>query len=179
MTQILPVLRLSALLPTLLLPLLCATHGTAFGRSVVRIHAGVVTHVVDGDTVWVKTASAAKPLKVRIVGIDAPEICQAGGRASRDALDHRLLNQAVTLSVSSTWRHDDYGRLLAKIDLHGEEVGHWMVINGHAWSYAYRRNSGSYAYEQLQAAGSRRGLFGDSAAEAPWRFRKRHGSCYI
>ena len=112
------------------------------------------------------------------MGIDAPEICQAGGRASREALVRRLLGQSVILSTATSRIHDDYGRLLAKIDLRGEDVGRWMVVNGHAWSYTYRRNLGPYAAEQSQAEAGRRGFFGDSAAENPRSFRKRHGSCY-
>lgn len=179
MPHILRAVRLAALGPTIVLFLLCTVHLTVFGRAPARIQAGVVVHVVDGDTVWVKTASIAKPLKVRILGIDAPEICQTGGWASRDALYYRLLHQQVTLTVSSGRQHDDYGRVLARIDFRGEDVGHWMVSNGLAWSYAYRRSPGLYAYEQSQAEGSRRGLFGDTAPEAPWRFRKRHGTCYF
>ena len=165
-------------LSTLLLALFLAAPVPACAGSARRILSGVVTHVVDGDTVWVRTATAAKPLKVRIVGIDAPEICQAGGRASRDALVRRLLGQSVTMSASAARIHDDYGRLLAKIELRGEDVGQWMVVNGHAWSYTYRRNLGPYAAEQSQAEAGRRGFFGDSAPENPRIFRKRHGSCY-
>ncbi len=177
MTQFLKSIGASPI-STLLLALLLAAPVPACAGSARRIVSGVVTRVVDGDTLWVKTATAAKPVKVRIVGIDAPEICQAGGRASREALVRRLLGQLVTLSTSTSSIRDDYGRLLAKINLRGEDVGHWMVVNGHAWSYTYRRNLGPYAAEQSQAEAGRRGFFGDSAAENPRSFRKRHGSCY-
>ena len=177
MTQILKSMGASSL-STLLLALLFAASLPACAGSARRVVSGVVTRVVDGDTLWVKTATAAKPVKVRILGIDAPEICQAGGRASREALVRRLLGQSVTLSTTTSGIHDDYGRLLAKINLQGEDVGHWMVVNGHAWSYTYRRNLGPYAAEQSQAEAGRRGFFGDSAAVNPRVFRKRHGSCY-
>ena len=173
-----PLSTLSTLSSMLLLAFLLAAPAPACAGSARRIVSGVVTHVVDGDTLWVRTATAAKPVKVRIMGIDAPEICQAGGRASREALVRRLLGRSVTLSTSSSGIHDDYGRLLARIDLRGEDVGHWMVVNGHAWSYAYRRNLGPYAAEQSQAEAGRRGFFGESGAENPRSFRKRHGSCY-
>lgn len=178
MIQVFRFIGPSSLLSALLLILLLATHAPACAKGAVRIHSGVVTHVVDGDTVWVKTVAAAKPTKVRIIGIDAPESCQPGGRASRDALASRLLGQAVTLTASASRQHDDYGRLLAKIEFRGEDVGHWMVVNGQAWSYSYRRNPGPYAAEQSEAVAARRGLFGDSRAENPRSFRKRHGSCY-
>ena len=177
MTQILKSMGASSL-STLLLALLFAASLPACAGSARRVVSGVVTRVVDGDTLWVKSATAAKPVKVRILGIDAPEICQAGGRASREALVGRLLGQSVTLSASTSRIQDDYGRLLVKIELRGEDVGHWMVVNGHAWSYTYRRNLGPYAAEQSQAEAGRRGFFGDSAAVNPRVFRKRHGSCY-
>ncbi|UUZ74275.1 hypothetical protein LP415_04805 [Polaromonas sp. P1(28)-8] len=39
---------------------------------------GVVTYVVDGDTVWVRPADGGKPVSVRVDGIDAPRNLPAG-----------------------------------------------------------------------------------------------------
>lgn len=153
---------------------------SAFAKSAKRtqVYSAVVTRVVDGDTVWIRTLLSAKTIKVRIVGIDAPEACQSGGRASSDALYRRLMGQSVTVSATSSRSRDVYGRLLAKVDLRGEDIGHWMVLNGYAWSYGYRRKPGPYAVEQSQAVTARRGLFNEARAENPRLFRKRHGSCY-
>ncbi|MES2360572.1 MAG: thermonuclease family protein [Pseudomonadota bacterium] len=137
--------------------------------------SGKVTYVTDGDTVWVQPAQGGRPVKIRIQGIDAPEICQAGGAAARAALKSRVLEQTVSISPK---RLDDYGRVLANVDWQGQDIGRWMVSTGHAWSYSYRRNPGPYAAEQSQAAAARRGLFAGSAAENPRRFRQRHGSCH-
>ncbi len=148
------------------------------------VRSGVVTRVVDGDTVWVKVAERSKGarsgevLKVRIVGIDAPEICQPGGPQALDALRGHVLGQTVTLSSPSSRSHDDYGRVLATLDKQGEDVGRWMVRRGQAWSYSYRGHPGPYAVEQAQARSSGAGLFAQVAAENPRSFRKRHGSCY-
>lgn len=136
---------------------------------------GVVTYTVDGDTLWVRPASGGKPRKIRLDGVDAPEICQRGGAASREALKQRLLGQTVTVSIR---RYDDYGRALARIDLRGQDVGGQMVANGHAWSYRFRRNPGPYAAQQAQAQAAGRGLFAHGGAENPRAFRKRHGSCH-
>ena len=154
----------------------------AAARALVR--SGVVTRVVDGDTVWVKIAtrgrgvSGRETLKVRIVGIDAPEICQLGGPESLQALRGHVLGQSVTLTSPSARSHDDYGRLLATLDKQGEDVGRWMVRRGQAWSYSYRRNAGPYAAEQAQAQAAGAGLFAHAAAEHPRSFRRRHGSCH-
>lgn len=154
----------------------------AAARALVR--SGVVTRVVDGDTVWVKVATGARGasggeiLKVRIMGIDAPEICQLGGLEALQALRGHVLGQPVTLTRASSRSHDDYGRVLATLDKQGEDVGRWMVRRGHAWSYSYRRNPGPYAVEQAQAQAAGAGLFAHAAAENPRNFRQRHGSCH-
>ena len=100
------------------------------------------------------------------------------GPEAREALRRHVLGQPVTLTSPSSRSHDDYGRLLARVDKRGEDVGRWMVRRGQAWSYSYRRNSGPYATEQAQAQAAGVGLFAHAAAENPRNFRQRHGSCY-
>ncbi|MEI8030897.1 MAG: thermonuclease family protein [Comamonadaceae bacterium] len=137
---------------------------------------GQVTYVTDGDTLWVLPDRGGPARKLRIEGIDAPEICQAGGKASRDVLAQRALHQRVTVVVA---HYDRYGRGLARIWLSGNDLGAQMVRSGQAWSYSRRRKSDSYAGEQSMAQQSRLGLFAFGAAETPWDFRKRHGSCHV
>ena len=138
--------------------------------------SGVVTYVVDGDSVWVRPLQGAKPVSIRLDGIDAPEICQTGGDTARDALKRRVLGQQVVIEGKG---RDDYGRLLARLLLHGDDVGARMVKDGHAWSYRYRGSSGPYAGQQRLAESARRGIFADTtlAAVYPAVFRKQHGAC--
>ena len=145
----------------------------------IRRQSGVIIRVVDGDTVWLAPSAGGKRLKVRMTGIDAPEICQAGGIAAREALAGRVLGKAVVIAIPKSRSRDDYGRVLASVELNGEDVGRWMVRSGQAWSYGYKRQSGFYAGEQILAIKARRGLFADSRAEDPRSFRKRNGSCYL
>ena len=148
-----------------------AIHGAA--RTETR--SGVVGRVVDGDTVWLKALQGAQPVKVRIQGIDAPEICQLGGLASRNTLKRQLAGRQVVLYVHG---HDDHGRVLATVMLEDEDVGEWMVSNGQAWSYRYRFGDGPYALQEAAARNGKRGIFASAAAENPRSFRDRHGSCY-
>ena len=140
-----------------------------------RAQTGVVTYVVDGDTVWVQIGAHDKPLKVRIQGIDAPEICQAGGVQAQAALRARVMGQRVTVTSSS---HDDYGRAVGTLHAQGQDVARWLVANGHAWVYSYRRQKAAYADEFAQAQAARRGAFSDAQAVEPRVFRKAHGPCY-
>lgn len=137
---------------------------------------GLVTYVVDGDTVRVRPLQGGKPVSVRVNGIDAPEICQDGGSRARDALKRRALGQRVV--VHGVGR-DDYGRLLAQIVMDGDDLGGWMVEAGQAWSYRYRGQPGPYAAQQRRAQAAGRGLFASDGAAAvyPAVFRKERGSC--
>ncbi len=134
---------------------------------------GKVIRVTDGDSVSVRPPGGGPPVKLRINGIDAPEICQAGGQAARRALAARLLGRTVQVQIH---RQDDYGRGLATVSLDGEDMGAWMVSQGHAW--AYRQRSGSYLALQAQAQSAGRGLFADRSALQPRIFRKQNGPCY-
>jgi micrococcal nuclease len=139
-----------------------------------RSFRGTVTHVSDGDTVWVRPASGGRPQPVRLVGIDAPELCQAHGEQARQALSSRVLRENVLVRVEG---RDDYDRLLARITLDGQDVGGWMVTQGQAWSYRWRREPGLYVQQQTLARQARRGLWAESAVE-PRTFRRQHGPCF-
>lgn len=138
-----------------------------------QVKTGIVSRVVDGDTVWLNSGGTL--LKVRIAGIDAPEICQPHGVQAREVLRRKVLGQMVAITYQ---RVDDYGRLLARVDMGNEDIGRWMVIHGHAWSYGYRNYRGPYAQEQQTSSQSRIGIFALEAPEIPRDFRKRHGSCF-
>jgi micrococcal nuclease len=141
-----------------------------------REFAGVVSYVSDGDTLWVLPDSGGAPRKLRIDGIDAPEICQPGGTASREALARRAMHQRVVVVVR---REDDYGRGLAQIRIDDQDLGGQMVREGQAWSYRWRHSTGPYAAEEAAARRMGRGLFAASTPENPREFRKRHGPCHV
>ena len=155
------------------LPIL-ATVFVAFSAHSGEPWPGVVTRVADGDTLWVRPANGGKPRKVRIDGIDAPEICQAWGYQSRDALAKRLLRQVVLVQAR---RKDSYDRTLANLKFRGEDVGDWMVKHGYAWSYHYRRNVGPYPEQEMHARANRLGLFAHKPLIRPRDFRKEYGTC--
>lgn len=137
--------------------------------------SGTVTHVTDGDTLWVRPRQGGSPRVIRIEGMDAPEICQAYGPAAREALAAQVQGRTVQVAPR---RHDDYGRLLARLKVQGHDVGGWMVSHGQAWSYRYRRDRGPYVRQEAQARSAQLGLFADPSAEPPHEFRKRHGTCH-
>jgi endonuclease YncB( thermonuclease family) len=139
-----------------------------------KVYLAKVTRVFDGDTLWVRPLTGGRYRKLRLDGIDAPEICQSGGVASREALAAMVSAQDVRVEVR---RYDDYGRALVHLSVGGEDVSARLVSAGHAWSYRWRRSLGPYAQEEEVARKHRKGLFSDPAPELPRDFRRRHGPC--
>ena len=137
--------------------------------------SGIVTHVSDGDTVWVQPLLGGEVYKVRLWGIDAPEICQPWGPQARTALHEALQGQVVEVRACT---RDSYGRLLAQLTRQGNDVGAWMVGQGYAWSYSYKSNPGPYEALQRQAQTQHLGLFSEARVLQPRWFRRRYGACH-
>jgi micrococcal nuclease len=133
-----------------------------------------VSEVVDGDTVHLQPIGGREEIKARLLGIDAPEICQAFGNLSRDALARRINGLTV---VVHTHRQDDYGRALVRLYLNGEDISSWLVKQGWAWSYGARGSKGPYRLDELSARVARRGLFSDDNAIKPSAFRRQYKPC--
>lgn len=133
-----------------------------------------VSHVTDGDTLWVRRAGGGPPLELRLLDIDAPEACQAFGPQAKQALRARVLRRAV---VVRTRGRDDYARTLAQVQWRGEDLGAWLVRNGYAWSATFRGKPGPYAALEAGARAERRGLWAQPVALEPRRFRQRFGRC--
>ena len=151
---------------------LCCAWGAGAGAS--TLWHGVVTHVSDGDTVWVRPLGGGVARKLRLQGIDAPERCQLWGPQASTALHVLLLSQVVQVQSLG---QDSYGRTLAHVFYQGVDVGGWMVANGLAWSYRFQGQPGPYDAQQAQAQALQRGLFSQSSALNPYAFRRWHGAC--
>lgn len=102
-------------------------------------HPDVVSvyKVVDGDTFWVKNGRG-KNVKIRLIGIDAPEDRNAFhkkkhpfGKTSKHYLDSLILHKQIRLEydVDSL---DRYGRTLAYAYLDDIFINASMIKNGYA-----------------------------------------------
>jgi endonuclease YncB( thermonuclease family) len=149
--------------------------GLGMPAQAARLWEGRVTHVSDGDTLWVQPLSGAAAQKLRLEGLDAPELCQRWGEEARAALQGLLRGQVVQVQ---SLNRDTYGRRLARIQWQGHDVGHWLVLQGHAWSSTFEGRAGRYAEAQQQAQAQRRGVFSQAGTPlTPRQFRQRYGAC--
>lgn len=138
------------------------------------MYAARVVRVFDADTVWVQPAGGGRWRKLRLDGLDAPEICQSGGVAARDALSAQLLQREVTVRQSAV---DGYGRGIVRIQQGGRDINAWLVSSGWAWASRWR-GRGAYVAQEERARAAARGVWAErAAAEDPRDFRRRHGPC--
>lgn len=131
-----------------------------------------VISIADGDTVKVLDAKNEK-ITIRLAYIDAPELKQPFGQKSKQHLGSLLFKKTVSLERVNK---DQYGRLVARIWLDGQDVNLNMVQNGLAWHYqAYAKKQKDYALyakAQWSAKQNKKGLWQDRMPIEPWNFRK-------
>ncbi len=133
-----------------------------------------VTHVTDGDSLWLTPDAPAAPVELRLLGIDAPEICQPWGMEAKQALAELVLHKQVTVK---TVGRDAYGRTLGTVYLDTLNVNKTMVQEGHAWSTRYKHDRGPYVADERMAKALSRGLNREGGAIPPREFRRSHGPC--
>lgn len=135
-------------------------------REVVR-NAGVPV-VNDGDSLSFGTE------RLRLRGIDAPELSQTCRRAGADYACGREARSALAGLVDGRPvdcegdEHDRYGRLLAVCTVEGLELNRAMVAFG--WAVAY----GSFEAEEAAARAAGAGLWAGSF-DRPRDWRSAHG----
>jgi micrococcal nuclease len=127
-----------------------------------------VIAVYDGDTITVRTDET---IKIRLDGIDAPELKQPFGQASKQAMSGLVFGQTVTVKPG---KKDRYGRLLARVEIAGKDASLTMVETGMAhWYEQYAKHDTQLQSAQAQAKTARRGLWSDPTVVAPWEYRKK------
>ena len=92
-----------------------------------------VYRVIDGDTFVTNKGD-----KVRMIGIDAPEIPSLEGIKSKMYLYELIKGKTITLQKDN-YSHDKdkYGRLLRYVYLNGQDVNLLMLKQGYAKQYNY------------------------------------------
>lgn len=124
--------------------------------------SATVTKVYDGDTVKLLSG-----VKVRLLGIDAPEIhhpdvpVQKYGYESYHYLKRRILGKTCKIEYNTGEKYDKYGRLLAYIYLDGVFLNGELVEKGLAYIYnrSERKKSDELRRLEQKARGDNKGIW--------------------
>lgn len=124
--------------------------------------------VIDGDTV--KGKVEGKQITIRLVEIDAPEMDQPFGLASKNFLIKLTSNEKITYTSEG---EDRYGRTLGKLFKNEENLNALMVKSGFAWVYErYAKNHNLFVYQEV-AKSKNLGLWQSKKPIAPWVWRRK------
>lgn len=132
-----------------------------------------VIAVLDGDTVLIKRANGL--LKIRLAEIDAPEKAQTFGETSRRSLSGMVLERQVRVAGQAV---DQYGRMVAHLDVDGLDVNAEQIRRGMAWEYSHFHSNRRLVALQEEARQAPRGLWALAEPMPPWVWRKQHPGIY-
>jgi endonuclease YncB( thermonuclease family) len=133
---------------------------------------GRVLWVTAGDTLTLLGPGNAQ-YRVRLAGIDAPELGQRYGQASEARLSRLVTGRFVVVSWQ---KRDRYGRIVGKVLLADEDVGLAHIDAGLAWHYKKYQDEQSladrtaYAKAEEEAREARRGLRAEPVP--PWEWHR-------
>jgi endonuclease YncB( thermonuclease family) len=143
-----------------------ATAETLFGH-VIGVH--------DGDTLTVLD-SYQQQHRIRLSGIDAPELKQAYGRASKRHLSDQVFDRDVALDCGKV---DRYGRRICVVLVDKRDVNLLQIESGMAWWYqAYAKEQAPgygqrYEMAEQQAKAGGKGLWTEPSPLPPWEWRRK------
>ena len=104
-----------------------------------------VIRIIDGDTFEIENGD-----KVRMIGIDAPELEDEGGIESKNYLKLLIENKYVSLIKDEKNKNKDFfGRLLRYVYLNGSDINLKMIEDGYANVYTKFKFTKSKEYINL------------------------------
>ncbi|MBR8461593.1 thermonuclease family protein [Campylobacter sp. faydin G-105] len=89
---------------------------------------GRVIKVIDGDTINILTKEN-EVVKIRLFGIDAPELKEKGGKRSKRHLNRLIGDKKVKVQ---THGYDKYRRVLGVIYFKNTDINGKMITDGYA-----------------------------------------------
>lgn len=134
---------------------------------------GKVIEVLDGDVIRVFNLN--RPVRVRLIGLDAPEATQTFGDVARQHLSDLVLEKNVVVEYSGLG-HD--GAIVGRVLINDADMNAQMIRDGAAWyDPSYKNQLGVsqqeiYFQSEQAARGEKRGLWQSDGAIAPWEYVK-------
>ena len=140
--------------------------------SLVEEFTGKVVGITDGDTI--RVLRDGNEVRIRLEGIDCPEIRQAFSTIAKQATSGLVFDKNVTVRVKGK---DRYDRLLADIVLpDGTSLNRELVRSGFAWWFKKYSKDESLGQLEAEARAAKRRLWADKNPIPPWDWRQTHRS---
>lgn len=134
---------------------------------------GKVVDVNDGDLITVSNLN--RPVKVRLLGVDAPEPGQPFAEVAKQHLKDLTMDKFVTVEYSSLGTNSS---VVGRVILDGVDVCAQMIRDGAAW-FDINNNSRLseterqiYLQSEAAARNEKRGVWQNGDAVAPWQYLK-------
>src|ERR1700752_5447739 len=134
---------------------------------------GKVIEVNSGDVITIFNLN--RPVRVKLLGVDAPEMEQAFGDIAKKHLSDLVFDKAVLVHYSGIGADQS---LTGRVLLNDADIGAQMIRDGAAWfdprNIARLSEADREVYQQseLAARNERRGLWQQLNPTAPWEFVK-------
>src|SRR5215213_5169909 len=132
---------------------------------------GRVIEVSSGDVIIVFNLN--RPVRVKLLGVDAPEMDQAFGDVARKHLSDLIYDKSVVVEYSGISAD---GSLAGRVLLNSTDIGAQMIRDGAAWfdpsnfSRLSETDRDVYRQSEQAARSERRGLWQAENPTAPWEF---------
>lgn len=134
-----------------------------------------VVHVSDGDTVTVTNERNHQKYRVRLQGVDSPEVDHGRGRpgqpfgpVAKRFMTKLLAGARVVVHPSGDTSYD---RIVGRIFKNGHDVAVRLVRAGMAWDYPHYDPRHIYTAYQRTARQASVGLWAGKNPTPPWRWR--------
>jgi len=134
---------------------------------------GKVIEINDADVITVFNLN--RPVRVKLLGVDAPEKEQFYGDVAKQHLRDLILDKLVSVEYSGIASN---GSLVGKVLINGTDVGAQMIRDGVAWydpshnSHLSETDRDVYTKSEQAARDEKRGLWQAGHPVAPWEFVK-------
>lgn len=178
------------LIKLFLIPLMLSCNLT-FAKNKISSFTAKVVGIYDGDTIKVisevncnntykknkkfkcKNEKKITQYKIRLFGIDAPEMGQAFGKQSKKMLSDLIFNKTILIEPTGI---DIYKRLIANIYLNNVWINSKMIELGRAWAYRQYLNDDFLVNIEKAARAKKIGIWSLDKQEQipPWSWRKNN-----
>ncbi len=117
-----------------------------------------VLRVIDGDTF-----ETIEHQKIRLSGVDSPELELCGGQEAKIALEKLILGKRLFIKVLF---NDKFKRLVSQVYFGNQSISRWILVSGNA----YFVNVGDSDSEELQkssefARSKKLGIYGEKCTQ--------------